>query len=381
VSSLALVGPSWPLRGGIARTTTALAAALSARGSLAGFFVPIRQYPGALYPGRRDTDPDACPRLAEAHACYRVLEPWTWPALARAVRAAGPSALVLPYWTAAWAPLFWFVARSRSAPLIAVVHNPTDHDGSWHARGVARRVLQRCNGFFCHAQHVAGILERRFPGRPSVVHPLPPQRVAAVDRREARLRLGVPESAVAVLCFGLIRPYKGVDILLEALARIPAELAVVVLLAGEPWGTLGGRLRRRIARPDLAGRVVARLEWVPEGEAAAWFAAADAAVLPYRSATGSAVAAQALGSGLPLIGSAVGGIAEVVQDGVNGVLVPPEDPAALAAAVARITDPELRARLAEGARATSTRWSWASYAEALEGLAAHVARPEAASRV
>ena len=100
--------------------------------------------------------------------------------------------------------------------------------------------------------------------------------------------------------------------------------------------------------------------------------AADAAVLPYRSATGSAVAAQALGWGLPLVGSAVGGIAEVVEEGVNGLLVPPEDPEALAAALTRVADGSLRARLAGGARAASRRWNWASYAEVLEELVARL---------
>jgi glycosyltransferase involved in cell wall biosynthesis len=371
--TMALVGPSWPLRGGIARTTTSLAVALNARGSLAGFFVPVRQYPGALYPGRRDTDPQACPRLPEAQACYHVLEPWTWRHLLSSLRTAAPAALVVPYWTAAWAPLFWFLARSRVAPMIAVVHNPTDHDASRGARGVARRTLARCGGFLCHARHVGGILERQFPGRPVVVHPLPPQKVSPVDRERARARLGVPADAVAVLCFGLIRPYKGVDVLLEAVERTPRGAPIVLLVAGEPWGRLGAALRRRLSRPDLAGRVVARLEWVPEEDTGAWFAAADAAVLPYRSATGSAVAAQALGSGLPIIGTAVGGIAEVVEDGVNGLLVPPEDPVALALALERFTDPTLRASLAEGARAVSQRWSWTSYAELLEALAARVA--------
>jgi glycosyltransferase involved in cell wall biosynthesis len=275
------------LRGGIARTTTALAAALSARGSLAGFFVPIRQYPGVLYPGRRDTDPDACPRLAEAMPCYHVLEPWTWRPLIRRLRAAAPDALVLPYWTSAWAPLFWFLARSVAAPVIAVVHNPTDHDGDRRTRHVARLALGRCRGFLCHAHDVARIIEHQFPGATVVVHPLPPEARGQEDRELARSRLGLGTETVAALCFGLIRPYKGVDVLLEAVARLPAEVPLVLLLAGEPWGKLAGRLRRRIARSDLAGRVVASLEWVPEAEAPAWFAAADAAVLPYRSATGS----------------------------------------------------------------------------------------------
>ncbi len=365
---LALVGPSWPLRGGIARTTTALASALSSRGTLAGFFVPIRQYPGLLYPGRRDTDPQACPRLPEAQPCYHVLEPWTWGRLLRRLRAVKPDALVLPYWTSAWAPLHLFLARSGVAPEVAIVHNPTDHDGSWHARLMARLVLGRCRAFLCHAQEVARTLEEQFGESEVAVHPLPPGAGAPGDREAARAQLGLSPDVVAVLCFGLIRPYKGVDVLLEAVARLPVDLPLVLLLAGEPWGELAARLRRRVAMPDLAGRVVARLEWVPEAEVGVWFAAADAAVLPYRAATGSAVAAQALGWGLPLVGSAVGGIAEVVEEGVNGLQVPPENPEALASALVRIVDRELRSRLAEGARASSGRWSWGTYAEVLEEL-------------
>jgi glycosyltransferase involved in cell wall biosynthesis len=375
VRTLALVGPSWPLRGGIARTTTALATALSERGTLAGFFVPIRQYPGVLYPGRRDTDPHACPRLPEAQPCYHVLEPWTWGRLRRRLREVSPDALVLPYWTSAWAPLFWFLARSAQVPVISIVHNPADHDGGWRARSAARLTLGRCGGFLCHARHVAAIIEGRFPGATVVVHPLPPESPRGEDRTAARTRLGVARDTVAVLCFGLIRPYKGVDVLLEAFARLPTGLPIVLLLAGEPWGGVAAQLRRRIERSDLAGRVVARLEWVPEAEVPTWFAAADVAVLPYRSATGSAVAAQALGWGLPLVASAVGGIAEVVEEGVNGMLVPPEDAGALAAALARMADGSLRGGLAEGARAASRRWSWVSYAEALEGLAARLVAP------
>ena len=330
-----------------------------------------------LYPGRRDTDPHACPRLPEAQPCFHVLEPWTWRRLRRRLREARPDALVVPYWTAAWAPLFWFLARSAEVPVVAIVHNPTDHDGSWRARSIARLTLGKCRGFLCHARHVAGILERRFPGTAVVVHPLPPESPRPEDREAARTRLGLARETVAVLCFGLIRPYKGVDVLLEAIARLPVGPRIVLLLAGEPWGELAERLRRRVAQADLLGRVVARLEWVPEADVPAWFAAADAAVLPYRSATGSAVAAQALGWGLPLVGSAVGGIAEVVEEGINGLLVPPEDPGALAAALTRIADGTLRARLAEGARTASRQWNWASYAEVLEDLVARLVAPPA----
>jgi len=370
MSTVALVGPSWPLRGGIARTTTTLASTLDARGELAAFFVPRRQYPAWLYPGRRDTDASACPRLPLAKSCFSVMAPWSWLRLARRLRLLEARALVLPYWTAAWAPLDLFLARFTPLPIVSVVHNPADHDSGPVARRAARAVLGRSAAYFCHAAEVERRVASIFPGRPTAVHPLPPERIdmGTARRQAARSRLGVPPDRVAVLCFGLIRPYKGVDVLLDAFAQAPAGCPLVLLLAGEPWGRTAEALRRRITTPELAGRVVSHLAWVPEDEVGDWFAAADAAVLPYRSATGSAVAAQALGYGLPIVGSAVGGIRDVVGDGTTGLLVPPGNPNALATALAKIADPSLRCRLRAGVEDAVRRWSWASYAAALQGL-------------
>jgi glycosyltransferase involved in cell wall biosynthesis len=372
VPSFVLVGPSWPLRGGIARTTTALAGTLAARGRLAGFLVPARQYPAWLYPGARDVDRGACPRLPSAEAVFGVMEPWSWGRLARRVRALRPDAVVVPYWTAAWAPLELFVARRAGAPLIAIVHNPADHDAGAAARAAAHAVLSRAAAFLCHAGSVAGALAAQWPRAALALHRLPGDAPPAADRAAARARLGLGADDVAVLCFGLIRPYKGVDVLLDAFARLPRAKPLRLLLAGEPWGDAGRALEARLRAPELAGRVVASLRWVPEAEAGAWFAAADAAVLPYRAATGSAVAAQAHAAGLPLVASAVGGLADVVEDGVDGLLVPPADPDALAAALARIGDPALRGRLRDGAARAASSRSWESYAAALERLAERV---------
>lgn len=372
---LALIGPSWPFRGGIARTTTELAAALDGRGTLAAFLTPRRQYPRWLYPGGSDRDPAACLRLDTAQPCFGVLEPWTWMGLLRRVRASAPSALVLPYWTWAWAPLYLALLRRARVPAVAVVHNAADHDAGSSQRRAAQAVLRRCQGYVCHAGEVAEALRRRFPGRPLSVYPLPAMSGSCAERDAARRQLGVPEGTTAALCFGLIRPYKGVEVLLEALQMLPEDLPLVVLLAGEPWGEAGLAVTERLRDPALARRVRSHLGWVAEEEVAWWVAAADVAVLPYRRATGSAVAALMLGYGLPLVASRVGGLAEVVDDGHNGLLVPPGDARALASALQRLVDVALLARLAERARASAARWSWASYAAALEGLVSEALTP------
>jgi glycosyltransferase involved in cell wall biosynthesis len=333
-----------------------------------------RQYPRFLYPGTRDIDEGACERLPFAEPVFGVLQPLSWRRLAVRLRAAAPDALVLPYWTAAWAPMEAWLARVSRAPLVGVVHNPCDHDAGWMARRAAGLVLGRCRGFLCHARSVAAGIEKRYPGVPAAVHPLATGAAAAGERQVSRARLGVTPDRVALLSFGLIRPYKGIDVLVDAVSRLPESSPVVLLLAGEVWGELDPGTRETLGRLKATGRAVVRLEWVPEEDVQTWFGAADAMVLPYRSATGSAVAAQALGHGLPIVASAVGGLAEVIEDGRNGLLVQPADPPALAAAITRLVDPELRRRLAAGARAASAAWSWDSYAAALEALVTAVCR-------
>jgi glycosyltransferase involved in cell wall biosynthesis len=164
------------------------------------------------------------------------------------------------------------------------------------------------------------------------------------DRAAARARLGVPVDAPVFLFSGLLRPYKGWDVLLAAFAAVRKELpAALLVFAGEPWGEA-----RRLPERAPAG-VRLELRYLSEAERGEWFAACDAVVCPYRHATGSGVAADALAFSRPVIGTSVDGLLEIVEDGTSGLLVPPGDAAALAAAMVRFVREALGPRLSAGA--------------------------------
>ena len=370
---LVLFGPGHPYRGGIARTTSELVQALRRRGHEVEFFSPRRQYPRWLYPGGDDRDPAACPALPGTRAVLDPLAPWTWREVRRAARAVGATAWVVPYWTWAWAGWWWsLLGASRRPPAVAVVHNPADHDAGTVKRLVARSVLSRCQGLFTHARSLGRHLEAQFPGVPVASHPIPPPELNKVpDRGEARRLLDLPEERRVALFLGLIRPYKGVELLLEAFSALPGRERWLLVVAGEPWGGLGDRLRRMVGELDLEGLVRLDLRWIPESEIPALLAAADVVVLPYRSGSQSAVAPIALASGVPVIASAVGGLPEVVENGVNGVLVEPGSVEALVRALDGLDGQRLNA-LTEGARAWRGTVTWDSYAAALEELLARV---------
>ncbi len=365
---LVVFGSGHPFRGGVARTTTELVRALEARGHEIHFLTPRRQYPGWLFPGADDRDPEACPRLACAEAVLEPLNPLSWPSARRRALALAADAWVVPYWTWAWAGWWRFLLRAPHPPAVAVVHNPADHDSGLRHRLAARAVLGRCRALFTHARVLEEGLAAAYPGRPTASCPLPATDVSPLPERSiARRQLDLPEGSRVALFMGLIRPYKGVDLLLEALARLPAASGWELLVAGEPWGEQGALVQRLTRELGIGERVHLRLGWTPEPEVPRLLAAADLVVLPYRSGSQSAVAPMALAAGVPVLTTAVGGLAEIVRHGVDGWIVEPGSVSALTAALELLDRPRLE-QLARGAREGGDRPTWDAYAAALEDL-------------
>jgi glycosyltransferase involved in cell wall biosynthesis len=237
------------------------------------------------------------------------------------------------------------------------VHDPEPHNG--RDLVIAAR-LRRFRNYVRAAAHVVLVHGEHCRARYAELHPRKGQPLVSVDHGEI-LADAAPEprshGVLSLLCFGRMEAYKGLGILHEALALLDAEGALpAVLIAGT--GPELDRLASEFAR--LAPRVHVVNEFVPSSRLIAELRAHDCVVMPYLTATQSGVLAAAFANGCFVIASDVGGLRDTVEDGVNGLLVPPGDPAALAAAIRRAADdPELRRRLASGARETAhTRLKW-----------------------
>jgi len=369
---LTVFGSGHPYRGGIARTTTDLVVALEARGHDVLFLTPRRQYPTWLFPGASDRDPDACRRLDCAEVVLDPLQPLSWPGSKRRALDHEAEAWILPYWTWAWSGLWRWLLRGRRPPVVAIAHNPADHGAGVLQRSAARSVLRRCDAVFTHARILEEQLAAAYPGLPTASHPLPPPELGELPpREEAREQLEIQADRKVALFLGLIRSYKGVDLLLEAISRQSGDSNWSLVVAGEPWEDLGPALEQQARALGIEDRLQLRLGWVPEAEVPLLLAAADLVVLPYRSGSQSAVAPLALAAGLPVLSTKVGGLPEVVRDGINGVLVEPGSVGELAGALEEMTAEKL-AELAEGALASRSRLTWDGYAAALEGLLSQV---------
>jgi D-inositol-3-phosphate glycosyltransferase len=196
-----------------------------------------------------------------------------------------------------------------------------------------------------------------------VVSPLPPPHLFSTGG-DVPSAVGRPVSR-CLLFFGIVRPYKGLDLLLRALVDVPDVRLVV---RGEFWGG-SEPTRALLAELGIADRVDLREGYVDAQEVPALFAAADALVLPYRSSTASWNASLGHEHGIPVVATRVGTMAEQVRDGEDGLLCEPDDPAALAAALRRLYEPDVLEKLRAGIRPPSGQAQWDAYVAALEDAA------------
>jgi glycosyltransferase involved in cell wall biosynthesis len=155
------------------------------------------------------------------------------------------------------------------------------------------------------------------------------------DRESARRQLGIDGGDAVFLFFGLVREYKGLDVLLEALSLIETESRWTCLVAGEFYEARGS-YDARVRDLGLEERVLIHDRYIPNSEVPGFFAAADLTVLPYRYATQSGVAALSFALNRPVLTTRVGALPETIVEGENGWLVPPNDPTALAEVLRRI---------------------------------------------
>lgn len=374
---LCLIGPTFPYRGGIAHYTTLLARHLRQADVHDVLLISFsRQYPNWLFPGRNDRDPSPEPLRTEAEYLLDPLNPLSWARTTQRVASWAPDLLVLPWWVPFWAPVWGVLGRAikRMRPatrLIYICHNVLPHESGRLDALAIRWALGPADAFLAHSQADAARLRDFFPRRAIRVNPLPtygPLVAEADSDINRQLPEGFLTRAPVLLFCGFVRPYKGLDILLEALPTVLNHRRVHLLIAGEFWQS-DQPYREKIAALHLDEVVIIINRYLADDELSAYLEAADVVVLPYRHATQSAVVQLAFGRGRAVITTDVGGLAEVVDHGQTGLVVPPEDPNALARAILRFFGEELRPVFEENIRREQQRFSWDRLIGQLEELA------------
>lgn len=353
-SRVVLVGPVRPFRGGIAHYTESLAQALRDVADLR--VVSFRKlYPARLYPGASDRDP-AASAMPGADYLLSATDPRTWRRTADSIAAGRPDVVVFTWWTLYWQPWTAYMARrlrGRGIRVVYLCHNIGDHGAGGLRHRLNLALLATADAYVVHSREIRDELRAEFPDRPVMqrAHPV-------YDRFPAPKHEWKPRGRLDLLFFGFIRPYKGLDLLMDAV-ELAADDGIRLTVVGESWEDT-----RELEERARSLGVETVLRYVSDDEAADYFSRADLVVLPYRSATGSGVVSAAYHYQTPVLATRVGGIPDVVDE-TTGVLVEPDDPTALAAALTRLTRDDCRA-LAVGVRAFTLHNTWSGFAHALD---------------
>jgi len=370
----ALAGPLYPYRGGIAHYGALLAAELSREDAVHAINFK-RLYPRLLFPGRNQYDESRSPLRFEAPRLLGSLDPLSWERSARHLASLDPDALLCHWWHPFFAPAYGSLARrlKRLRPhcrCLYLCHNVLPHETSRLDRVLAGYAFKAADAFCVHSESDARILRGLVPGARLGVHPHPRYEAFHHDvpsRMEARRRLGIEPGARIALFFGYVRAYKGLDLALEGLARC-ADRGLGLWVVGEFYEDRAP-YEKLIRDRGLGARVILVDRYVSNEELPVYFQAADLVLQPYRSATQSGIAQIAAAFGRPVLATRVGGLPEQIEDGVTGLLVDPDSPAALAAALDRFFADGLGPAMEAALAAAAHRFTWRGLADTLRGLA------------
>lgn len=370
----AILSAFHPFRGGIAQFNGNLYHELGKIADVKAYNYS-RQYPGFLFPGKTQyvsAGDDSFP--IDSEAVLDTANPFNWPSAARKIRAWGPDLLLMRYVMPYFAPSLGSVARlmGSSCKVVAIADNIIPHERHIIDKPFTKYFLRSLDGCVTLCDAVSDDLRKWAPDLPCKVifHPLYSHFGEKLPRGEAERRLGLEPGRKNLLFFGLIREYKGLDILLEAFDTLPDDYQLII--AGECYGSFD-KYQAAIDASPAKSRIHIFRHYIDDADVKLYFSAADLTVLPYRSATQSGVSSASYHFDVPMVVTAVGGLKETIGDTGTGLVADSPDPAAIAAAIrGYFGNPDIKDRCLQSIERERKRLSWESFSEELLNFAAEL---------
>lgn len=367
--TVVLVGPAYPLRGGIAHFNESLARELSSRGydvKIVSFYL---QYPSLLFPGKTQYAPDDPPRDLEIYNLISSVNPLSWNKTAKRISSWNPEAVIIRFWLPFMGPSLGSIAkklRRKGITVLGLVDNAIPHEKRSGDLPLSKYFFKQCHGLFTLSQSVANDLDTIVPRTPKAVSPHPIYNFFGdiIPRNEALTSLNLDSSYRYILFFGFIRKYKGLDLLIDGFYKSNLnEKNVRLLVAGEFYEDESS-YRDLVKKLNLEDAVIFRNDYIPEEEVRNYFCASSIVAQTYRSATQSGVTQIGYHFEKPMLVTNVGGLPEIIPDGKVGFVVE-KDGEAIAKALNRFFDENLEREFTENLRIEKERFSWSHFCSEL----------------
>lgn len=373
-----IIGPAYPLRGGLATYNERLARAFKEAGDEAEIVTFSLQYPDFLFPGQTQFSTDPAPQDLKIKALINSVNPLSWLKTGLYLKKQKPDIVIFRYWLPFMGPAFGTIARiisgNKHTKILAITDNVIPHEKRPGDVIFTKYFLSACHGFITMSKSVLDDLKKFVPEKPAVYHPHPlyDNFGESQPKTVAKTALKLDPETGYLLFFGFIRAYKGLDLLLEAFAdeRLANLKNVKLIIAGEyyedpePYEVL-------IQKYSLENRIVRATDFIPNSQVATYFSAADLIVQPYKNATQSGVSQIAYHFDKPMLVTDVGGLAELIPDGKVGYVTQP-NAKAIADAIYDFYTSGKEAYFIEQVKFYKQQFSWKAMLKAIEEVAGKV---------
>ena len=330
---IVIVGTAYPFRGGLATFNERLARQFMAEGHQVELITFTTQYPSFLFPGKTQFSSESAPADLTITRAIHSCNPLTWLKVGHQLRRQKPDLVICCYWMAFFAPCYATIERiakrNGHTKCIALVHNLIPHEPSVLDKLFAPWFVRQTDGFVALSQSVVDDIKKvegTHPRKPKTFspHPIYDHYGERMSKAAACEALGLDAQNYYMLFFGLVRAYKGLDLLIDAFALVKDELPKLRLLIAGEFYEDEQKYRDQINQLGLDERIIVRNEFIPDSDLRKYFGAADLIVQPYKSATQSGVTQVAFHFEKPMLVTNVGGLGEIVHHGKMGYAVAPD---------------------------------------------------------
>ena len=335
-----IIGPAHPLRGGLATFNQRLAKQFTDEGHECSIVSFSLQYPSFLFPGTTQFSSDPPPKDISIHTLINSVNPLNWVTVGMKIKKWKPDLVIVRYWLPFMGPALGTVLRqvrrNKATKVVCIADNVIPHEKRPGDKAFTQYFLRSCDAFITMSEKVLSDLRQFEPHKPAqlVQHPLYDNFGEIIPKDVARKNLGLDPVQKLLLFFGFIRQYKGLDLLLQAMAdeRIKKE-GIRLLVAGEFYEDDAPYLQL-IRENNLEDRLILKTSFIPDSEVRDYLCSGDCVVQPYKNATQSGVTPLAYHFEKPMIVTNVGGLPALVPHEKVGLVCKP-DPTSIADAILR----------------------------------------------
>ncbi len=343
IDKVVILGTAYPYRGGTAIVVGYIYHLLTSKGIEVGVYNFKRLYPKLLFPGKHQEDISKKP--IKPHPSYRTIDsigPLTWFKTAKAILNFKPSLILVnwyqPFFALAYNGILSIIKKKSSIPVVILTHNIISHEARFIDTFLTKMVFRWADGFITFSKAVANRLKELYPNHP-IINTYLPLHIEEIENHwtyeSAKKHLGL-ENYKVILFFGVVRHYKGLDVLIKAFKILADNRQdVFLLIVGESYEN-PNKYKRMMKMLGIEHRIKWIEEYVPNEEVPLYYTAADVVVLPYRSGTQSGVQHIAFAFEKPIVVTRVGGISEEIEAFGAGEIVPPQEPQKLAQAIEKV---------------------------------------------